>query len=648
MPVPSSLPLLLVCVSGACALDNQLAAKPAGSLDPAAADSGHGDDGADTSAAEVCNGADDDGDGAVDEGFADADGDGVADCVEDSGCPDLAVPAAAACDVDPACAATPISHTPVVNPWEVETAWTLTSIEDDPTAVDGPTMPALAPLLDRNGDGAYSIADGLDIVVSASGLRRNYVTALAADGEVLWTYSGGAEIFSSVAVADVTGDATPEVLFLNSDGFPAALDATGRLLWTASAAPRFHTQGEVGTVVDLDGDGAAEVLFDNVLVRGADGSLVARFAFPDECQPRLATVADADMDGEQEVYACGARWSAAGVKQWDIGGFAAWVAVIQTDLDAEGELLFVGSDGQVVENDGTMINVFPIADHPGPPCVGDFDGDTEPELIVPVHTELLAFELDGSAMWTSSMEEQTAGMAACSGADLDGDGALEVLLADEERFVIHDGRTGDELFSYTPHRSTTAFEYPTVGDLDGDGTSEVVMTHQYSPDGVLTVLRHAGAGWAPTATAWSTHDLGQAELDGALHVATPETPRWLNGAALRTVPTPTTPGIADLTVDVAEVCCDDDAAHFVLVVTNQGGSWAPAEAVLTMSSLEGVELARSTLPAIPSGVALAGIEVEAPAFAVSAGVRVEVFPSSGADECDESDNAVLYLDVNCP
>lgn len=619
-PVPL---LLLVTLSGACALDNQLATKPDGSSHPTAADTGHG---------------------GADSGH----GDTGADTADGNTCPDLGVPAAAACGVDPACAASPIGHTPVVDPWDVEVAWTLSAIEDDPTAVDGPTMPALAPLLDRNGDGAYSIADGLDVVVSASGLYRNYVAALAGEGEVLWTYSGGVEIFSSVAIADVTGDAAPEVLFLNSDGFPAALDATGRLLWTASDAPRFHVSGDVGTVVDLDADGAAEVLFDNVLVRGADGSLVARFAFPDECQPRLATVADADLDGEQEVYACGARWSAAGAKQWDTGGFASWVAVVQADLDAEGELLFVGADVKVVESDGTVISAFPLSAHPGPPCVGDFDGDAVPELVVPIHTELLAFELDGSAMWTGSMEENTAGMAACSGADLDGDGALEVLMADEHRFVIHDGRTGDELYSYTPHRSTTALEYPTVGDLDGDGTSEVVMTHQYSSDGVLTVLRHAGAGWAPTNAAWSTHDRGQAVLDEGLHVATPATPRWLNGQALRAAPTPTTPGIADLRGDVVEACCDADVAHFVLVVSNEGGSWAPAGAVLTVSSLDGLELARSTLPAIPSGVALAGVEVEVPALAVSEGVRVEVFPSSDADECDEADNVVLYLDVNCP
>ena len=64
---------------------------------------------------------------------------------------------------------------------------------------------------------------------------------------------------------------------------------------------------------------------------------------------------------------------------------------------------------------------------PGPPCVADFDGDGQAEIAWASSSLFNMFELDGSVLWTRSVTDAS-GLAACSGYDIDGDGAYEVYL----------------------------------------------------------------------------------------------------------------------------------------------------------------------------------------------------------------------------
>ena len=70
---------------------------------------------------------------------------------------------------------------------------------------------------------------------------------------------------------------------------------------------------------------------------------------------------------------------------------------------------------------------------PGPPCVADFDGDDVAEIAWASSSQFNMFELDGTLLWTQTITDAS-GLAGCSGYDVNGDGAYEVLFADENTF----------------------------------------------------------------------------------------------------------------------------------------------------------------------------------------------------------------------
>ena len=59
--------------------------------------------------------------------------------------------------------------------------------------------------------------------------------------------------------------------------------------------------------------------------------------------------------------------------------------------------------------------------------------------------------------------------------DFEGDGAAEVVYADEETLWILDGATGQVELAWDEHDSGTRFEYPTIVDIDKDGSAEILL-----------------------------------------------------------------------------------------------------------------------------------------------------------------------------
>lgn len=239
-----------------CHVDGALTPKDAG----AGFDTGTPIEETDSAAAdETCNGLDDDGDGQVDEGYADQDGDGIADCVDPT-CTDLEVAAAGTVPTVAACTSTQ-SVTPVAEAWATTVEWTWNGASAAEWGVF--SGPVVAVTEDTDGDGVVTMADipAVIVVTTLAGTPTASVVALdGATGTERWRYAGG-NGFQQPAVADVDGDGIPEVLFLDWDGFVYAIRAPGELVWT-STEPVVSVYGSsIVNVADLEGDGTVEVVW---------------------------------------------------------------------------------------------------------------------------------------------------------------------------------------------------------------------------------------------------------------------------------------------------------------------------------------------------------------------------------------------------
>ncbi len=628
---------------------------------PAFSDIGADDSGLDTDVTdaeeEACNGVDDDGDGAVDEGYPDADANGRVDCL-DVTCPTLDLGSAGTVDITEGCDGTVVVDTgKVADPWAVRVLWSYVAPATSVGYSGSVAMPAVANLDDDNGDGATDDLDQPDVVVVL--LAGGLVAIDGATGVEKWRI-GGIDGEAGVVVGDVDADGSPDIITGTTGRRVVALEADGTLKWTAdTAGSPFHFVQPV--LADLDGDGLPEVLDDDMVFNGADGTLkFGLYQAITSSTFRMPAVGDFDQDGDQEIAFAGKLFDSDGTELWD-GGIAHWYGlwpvVIQADTDDEAEIAFVGQTLGLFDADGTLR--FEVAydnrTNPGPPCAGDFDGDGAAEIVFASEDTLYQYGLDGAERWRTTIEDSS-GLSACSGWDVDNDGALEILYADQQRFVIFDGATGTERFSDNDHDSQTLFDYPTVADLDGDGHSEIlVVNDSLATDIAVTAYTHDGLGWPPTGPAWAVHDYAGTNI--ALDNSVPATPAasWLNGNVYRARGGEDAAPRADLAVRILDQCvadCTYGPVEVVVQVTNYGGRDVPAGAELTLYAEDraGLRLvATVVLPEVPAGTRLEGVAVSLlPSDVGEVGWVARVDEGTRYTECDETNNEDRWVDGVCP
>ncbi len=199
--------------------------------------------------------------------------------------------------------------------------------------------------------------------------------------------------------------------------------------------------------------------------------------------------------------------------------------VTMDDLDRDGKLEIVAggeeiyvltpSGGDFLDGDASSSTLGPFTDTGGTmfwctPAVGDVDGDTYPDVVAPGWTDKklhvydhLGQELPG---WPQGINPNNAGDLNPIGSpaigDLDGDGTAEIVLtAGKTIFAFHgDGtelRDGDANPATVGVLATTGAYYsygsPSIADLDGDGQKEIVAGMR---DGKLYVFHSDGTPYA--------------------------------------------------------------------------------------------------------------------------------------------------------
>ena len=359
------------------------------------------------------------------------------------------------------------------------------------------------------------------------------------------------KIRSCLTILAVAGIAAPAMAqvpgYTTRDGWPLIL------------GPGPSVDG--GMMVDLDDDPELEmvhVVQDRLHALNLDGTNVPGF-------PRLLTpghgtfgapsFGDVDGDGQDEIvvqtFFFGLRSNLFVIEKdgSDSTGFpiaipGAFKSAAIADLDGDGDLEILVNGNQsgvaqlaVYEGDGTPRTGFPIAldtiSSGASPAVGDINGDGDPEIVVSSFYTVHAFDADGNSLagfpftpdaggTVQTLNYNSAGLA-----DLDGDGAREIVFATTNEFEPFTGRVYvlDFRGNIEPGWPTTTtfsiFTPPSIADIDGDGNLDIAIgdrTLTPAPEANIQAWDRNGAplpGWPVTGVLGAVHaQIMIADVDG--------------------------------------------------------------------------------------------------------------------------------------
>ena len=465
------------------------------------------------------------------------------------------------------------------------------------------TTPVVGNLTDDNGDGKIDEDDTPDIVV---GNTSGVYWALSGDtGATLWSAGSLGSEPMTAAIGDVDGDGKPDVVGAGASGIEAYNGEDGSSIWKVSAFSGGNSPqcGAVG-LHDLDSDGDVEVIIGNAIYDGGSGSLKAQGSYGSGAghswAAPMGVAADIDADGDIEVVVGNAIYDSSGNAEWYNGQSDGFVAVGQFDSDKYGEIVVAHTGSlRLQDDDGTVIwNKSGLTGGTiGPPTVADFDGDGNPDIGVAGNGVYIVVDMDGNELWRNSVQDYSSGFTGSSVFDFEGDGAAEVVYADEVTLWVYDGATGAVKLQENQHSSATCSESPSVADVDNDGNAEIVYSS--SPYGSpsysgVTVIGDDDDSWQRGRPVWNQHAYFITNVDDDATIPKSQDTNWLTYNNFRSgdILAGTGGVMPDLVVSLDHVCdteCDRGTLWVWGRVGNQGYEDIvdPFELVLSVITPEG-------------------------------------------------------------
>lgn len=612
--------------------------------DPAGFDSGSGLD-TDTAETDVpppdedCNGADDNGDGRIDEGYDDVDGDGIADCV-DGGC--TSDPPAPYANLREDCQGDVTTSHPPANPWSVRIQW----------QYGGHGVVSTPAVGDLDGDGVPEVAFDDD------GGGGELVVVSGLDGRVKWTVPG-MDPYSGPALGDIDGDGMGDVVTTSGSCYSAhvvyAYDYAGNPLWNRAIGTACET---FPNITDLDGDGNVEVIVNEYVLEGATGNVLFTLPTAGGNNWGAPAVADMDQDGDQEILLENQLYDTDGslIFACGIGGTGSFPQPVNIDGDPEGEFL-VAAPGQVTlcDDDGRQLWTHTSGGYGSAIAVADFDNDGVQEFAFAVGGSLFLIESDGSNRWITPVNDSS-GLAGTTSWDIDYDGVPEVIYADEQDILVMNGATGAVVIRDPSHDSWTASETPAVADVDGDGHGELVYG---SPSGAymgVTVLGSADGDWPYSRPVYNQYTYYGANVNDDLTIPAYAEAPWIAPPNIfRGQPSAVfTAGVPNLGARVTDVCfasCET-TGHvdvWVQVWSDGGQSLAAGTPVELWGYPGGAPVLLETRPTsmdLDPGTS-EEILFSTTADLVGTQLRVRVNGFGVDEECDAADNENSWFDLPC-
>ena len=216
--------------------------------------------------------------------------------------------------------------------------------------------------------------------------------------------------------------------------------------------------------------------------------------------------------------------------------------------------------------------------------------------------------------------------------------------------------------SDTRHASRTLHEYPTVADVDGDGSSEIIIPngggHLNEDRNGIYVLGPKEGSWLMSRRVWNQHAYSLTNVEDDLSIpAVPEL-NWLEHNTCRSGdPQPMPSWYAPDAVPLAEVCYTDCPQGQVTLFVRLGNEGR--QRFVRTCRLRCIQIQTSPASSIPFGPAASSMRVlcRAPfhltldADLVIGEWLLVVVDDDGveyvSDECVEDNNSVEFWDVRC-
>ncbi len=364
--------------------------------------------------------------------------------------------------------------------------------------------------------------DGLPEVIIAA--NRKVIALRGTDGTPLWSFTAGSTIEGGIAISDINNDGIPEVVFGSRDYKVYALKGTdGTLLWSYTTAAYISTSPAIG---DINNDGIPEVIVEAsyyiYALKGTNGTLLWSFysnsGVFDYSSPAIA---DVNNDGLPEVIALTQfgslyvlRGSSGTILWYKIfypdASITFYSSPVIADVDNDGIPDIVVADGSTTVRalrgtDGNLVwsKQLEIGNNSKyrtllTPAIGDINNDGIREIIVDARFKIYALRgNNGNTIWSIQFvvpnidTPVTNWPASIILTDIDPSPGLEIIVPFWLNVVDGFGSkvriissSGNLLWDLTP----VPVGFPgnlAVGDVDGDGCSEVVAVS--SPAGTITV-----------------------------------------------------------------------------------------------------------------------------------------------------------------
>ena len=340
-----------------------------------------------------------------------------------------------------------------------------------------PAFPSRGSLTDDNGDGLINGQDTADILIVTNDGSQSSLSLFSADTFVNhWSASdaefngvihrphigtqltvGMGELDSAVGIF---GTLIP--LGKSDACYLGRWEPNGTLSWINTQSP-LNCNDSFPAIIDVDADGYAEILVDGTLISAASGNVLQQ-AESTGLGHGYAT--DLDGDGQREWLDGSAVRQSNGALVCETGENEGIPVSADLDGDGDGEFI-INTEGALhwYHHDCSLGGTWNHSTGLAQPLVADIDGDGAVEIVLQSQSEVVAFESDGTQLWTKAIS--TSGPMGASAMDFDGNDIADIAVVAENELLLMDGKTGATRLSYVLDSTPKALPYAL--ELNGGG-----------------------------------------------------------------------------------------------------------------------------------------------------------------------------------